>query len=242
MKWLSFLLLGLACVCCRSGAFGRETETAEQKKYNAELKQFPDIAYREKAFQLFLFMADDLRDEKNLNSFSVVYHRMKKTVVEIWMELGEVNVFGELDKPVPEARLARLSPAARIFYAYYRQALLHNPVFRDLYKRTKDSDLYLPYRNYHLRGRPESERLAYEAAARVLDGERKPTASFLETLHNMPPFRPAAQVADAQDHSTRSRFSFRIAGGVLLAAVVLALVATVLYRRRKNKNAQELRS
>ena len=84
---------------------------------------------------------------------------MNREVAAIWLELIEAGVFIALDKSLPEDRLAKLSPSARAFYDYYRQALPHNPVFRDPYTPASDSVLYSPYRSNHHQSVPKANDL-----------------------------------------------------------------------------------
>jgi hypothetical protein len=142
-----------------------------QSTMSSDLEKYPDIAYRERAFQLFRFLALDKQNEKGFKPSSEEFQRMDRAVTLISLELTEAGVFINLDKPLRKERLEGLSPAARAFYDYYRQALAHNPVFRDLYKPlpVNKAQLYLSYRNYQLQGRSDGERRTFEAAASVLD-------------------------------------------------------------------------
>ncbi len=202
MKWVSFFLLGSACVCCQALALGQAAASSDLAKY-------PDIAYRERAFQLFKFLILDKVIARRIQPSGEEFQRMNREIGAIWLELIEAGVFIALDKPLREDRLAKLSPAARVFYDYYRQALPHNPVFRDPYTPVSDALLYSPYRSHQRQGRSEGERLAYEAAASVLDGPPKPN---------------------------RTRYDLLAAGGAgLLASGGLALGVIHLRRRLKKR-------
>ena len=90
-----------------------------------------------------------------------------------------LGVFIARDKPLRMEQLERLSPAARAFYEYYRQAQAKNPVLHDLYKPLPGNymPLYLSYRGYNRDGCADAEQVAYRAAANVLEeiGREPPT-------------------------------------------------------------------
>jgi hypothetical protein len=164
MKWIVLIVLGSACAYFPPFAFA-------QPAPSFDLKTYPDIAYRLRAFELFRFLAEDKQNEKSRSLSSKELKRMHDAITAISLELTEAGVFIALDKPLRNESLQRLSPAGRVYYEYYRVALAHNPVFHDLYKPlpTHKTELYASYRSHQFNGRSDDERHAYEEASRVLD-------------------------------------------------------------------------
>ena len=164
MKWTRYFLLASACVCIQSDAFAQGITKSELEKY-------PDIAHRLRAFELFRFLEADKQGAKGHKPVGDEFDTMNRAVTVICLELNDAGVFVSLDKPFPKEKLERLSPAARVFYEYYRQAMPKNPVFRDIFKPlpANKSQLYLAYRKHRLEACSEDERRAYEAAAKILD-------------------------------------------------------------------------
>jgi hypothetical protein len=171
MKWIACVLLLSACT-------GFVPSVLAQNTAAAQLKKWPDVAYRERAFQLFRFLSKDKQRELGPKASGLGQQIMEHCVTLVCLELTEAGVFIALDKPLTNDRLERLSPAARIFYEYYREARGKNPVFHDLYTPLPldKTELYEAYKKYQREGRPDGERQKYEATAGVLDDvQARPT-------------------------------------------------------------------
>ena len=160
---LALCLIGCACA-------GLPWQALGQTQVASELKKYPDIAYRERAFELFWFLAEDKKRERGLGAGSEGAQEIDRVTKAVCLELTEAGVFMMLDKPLPSEKVSRLSPQARLYYDYYRQALANNPLFRNLGTPLSvfKEELYASYQNYQGDGRPEEERRAHEAAAKSL--------------------------------------------------------------------------